>query len=157
MKKLNVIISALQRPSEHTALVAANEPIQPKKPKPKKKQKGNSWDFYPMNLFQKPPPDPMAKRSPYIPIPQRITIAHIEGDNTKNCFATNYSSLEILLGGQYVPGKFLPMLDFYGDRFDDTTYGASAGIVNRIIPKEGTFCRMLGFNLFYDYRQGNIG
>jgi hypothetical protein len=105
-----------------------------------------------------PPPTPKYDRNPYLPLPQRITVSHIEGDNCKKYYATNYTSVELLLGGEYVPGKFLPLFDFRGDRFDDITYAASAGFVGRFIPdRASNFCRILGFNVFYDYRQGNLG
>ena len=121
----------------------------------KKGAQESVWGSY----FSKPPATQNSRaRNPYIPIPQRITLSHIEGDNEKNCFATNYSSLEILLGGEYVPGKFLPMIDLEGNQFDDETYAASIGLVTRMVPdKHSYFCRMLGFNVFYDFRQGNIG
>ncbi len=123
--------------------------------------KNRSWafSFSPKELLPSPPPPPPEnERNPYLPIPQRITASHTEGENLQNFFASNYTSLDILLGGTYVPGKFLPMLNFQGDRFDDITYAASAGIVTRIIPSlSSNFRQILGFNVFYDYRQGNIG
>jgi hypothetical protein len=112
----------------------------------------------------KEPKDPYADRNRY-PIflnLQRITLSHIEGDNfTKHldkCFATNYTQAQFLFAGEYIPGTCLPQIDLRGDRFDDTTYAASAGLVLRYIPKkDGPVNRILGLNAYYDFRQGNIG
>jgi hypothetical protein len=110
--------------------------------------------------FQKSPPP---KKSPYgdrivYPIPQRVTLSHIEGNNFTNCFATNFTKLQLLLAGEYIPGRFLPQIDLRGDRFDDTTYAASGGLVLRYVPKKnGPVNRMYGINAYYDYRQGNVG
>jgi inverse autotransporter-like protein with beta domain len=108
-----------------------------------------------------PEMDPYADRKRY-PIPQRITLSHIEGDNFTNCFArsfaTNYTKAQLLLAGEYIPGQFLPQIDLRGERFDDITYSASGGVVLRYIPKiDGPVCKILGVNAYYDYRQGNIG
>ncbi len=101
--------------------------------------------------------DPYADRQRF-PVPQRVTLSHIESDHFTNCFATNYTKAQLLFAGEYIPGKFLPQFDFRGDRFDDTTYAASGGLVLRYIPKEGgPVNRILGINAYYDYRQGNIG
>ena len=49
------------------------------------------------------------------------------------------------------------MVDLRGDRFDDTTYATSVGLIARYIPESKTFCHILGANIYYDWRQGNVG
>jgi hypothetical protein len=52
----------------------------------------------------------------------------------------------------------LPMVDLRGHRFDNNTYAANVGVAGRYIPKRNeNFCDILGFNAFYDFRQGCIG
>jgi len=110
-----------------------------------------------LDAMRSPPFNPYPDRKHY-PIPQRMTLSHMEGNNYANCFATNYTKLMLLFSGEYVPGQFLPQIDLRGDRFDDTTYSASGGLVVRYIPKkDGPVNKILGFNAYYDYRQGNIG
>ena len=95
-----------------------------------------------------------------IPWPKRLTIRHAVGGQEKNCvpFATNYTTLEIFTAPDYRPGHLFPFLDLRGHRFDNNTYAANIGMGGRYIPKSGTsFCEILGFNAYYDYRQGSIG
>ena len=89
---------------------------------------------------------------------KRVEVRHIVGNENHVIYSTNYTTFAALFGPDYTPGKFLPMLDLRAHRFDDTTYAANAGFVGRYIPQvPTTFCEILGFNLYYDYRQGSIG
>jgi hypothetical protein len=51
----------------------------------------------------------------------------------------------------------MPILDLRGHRFDNNTYAANIGLGGRYIPESGSFCQMLGFNAFYDWREGKKG
>jgi hypothetical protein len=109
-----------------------------------------------------PTPEPPPKKSfnPY-PVPKLLSVRHIEGINNQNepvALATNYTTALMILAPDYRPGAFLPMADLRGHRFDDTTYAANAGFVGRFIPSSSSaFGDILGFNAFYDYRQGGVG
>ncbi len=87
--------------------------------------------------------------------PKRVTIKHAEGFGEKNGFPTDYSSFAFLFAGNYQLGHFMPMVDMRGFVFNDGTYAASAGLATRYIPKQNSFCRLLGLNFFYDWRQGH--
>lgn len=121
--------------------------------------------FNPFPTTKKPEPDEEVyyyvedDGYPY-PLPKKITLRHIEGSSRCGsgfALASNYSTLEMLIAPDYRAGHFLPMIDLRGHRFDNDTYGANFGIIARYIPEDFTFCRMLGVNAYYDYRQGSIG
>jgi len=139
--------------------VSSPEPQVSERPPPTSK-----WDWCSFLRTRPQSPSPPSEipsrfpaRNPY-PIPQRLTLSHIEGNNFTNCFATNYTKAQFLLAAEYVPGKFLPQFDLRADRFDDTTYAACGGLIVRYIPKkDGPVKRIFGFNGYYDYRQGNVG
>jgi len=91
---------------------------------------------------------------------KRVEIRHIVGNQEKKCipFATNYTTLDIFTAPDYRPGQMFPFLDLRGHRFDNNTYAANAGIGGRYVPNDYSgFCDMLGFNVYYDYRQGCVG
>ncbi len=93
--------------------------------------------------------------------PKKISVQHTWGDQEQKCipFATNYTTLELLFAPKYHLGHMMPLLDLRGHRFDNNTYAANAGIGGRYIPNPASdkFCEILGFNAYYDYRQGCIG
>jgi hypothetical protein len=95
------------------------------------------------------------------PWPKRVTIKHVWGDQESTClpFATNYTTLNLLFAPDYRLGSVLPMLDLEVHRFDNNTYAANGGVGGRYIPNPSCdcFCEILGFNAYYDYRQGCIG
>ena len=106
----------------------------------KKKEEPDHWDPYPW--------------------PKRITARHVWGYQEKTCipFATNFTTLDLFIAPDYRPGHLLPFLDLQGHRFDNNTYAANGGVGARFIPSgHSGLCEMLGFNAYYDYRQGNIG
>jgi hypothetical protein len=90
-----------------------------------------------------------------------LTVRHIESINHLNSclpLATNYSTLEILLASDYRPGALMPMIDLRGHRFDSTFYSANVGVGGRFVPDGcDCYCKILGFNAFYDWRQGCLG
>jgi hypothetical protein len=94
-------------------------------------------------------------------LPKFISVRHTWGDQEKKCipFATNYTTLEMVFAPVYCLGKVMPMLDLRGHRFDNNTYAANVGLAGRYIPNPDCdcFCEILGFNGYYDYRQGCIG
>ena len=90
-------------------------------------------------------------------LPKRITISHVVGTGQGIGFGTDYSTVDVLFASIYRPGRFVPMIDLRGHRFDDNTYAANVGLIVRYIPEPNTFCQMLGFNMYYDYRQGVKG
>ncbi len=95
------------------------------------------------------------------PVPKLITVRHIEGINDQETcvpLATNYSTLTMFLAPDYSPGEFLPGFDLRGHRFDHGSYAANLGFVGRFIPDFcSDFCNILGFNMYYDYRQACLG
>lgn len=94
-------------------------------------------------------------------VPKLLSIRHVWGDQQDLCmpFSTNYTTLQMEFAPYYCLGKMLPMLDLRGHRFDDNTYAANIGFIGRYIPdpSQNDFCELLGFNAYYDYRQGYIG
>ena len=112
-------------------------------------------------LFPPFEPPPLKPKCSYVFMPQLVTIRHVEGINDQDSnfpLATNYSSLTIQLSPSYCLGAFLPMFDLRGHRFDSTSYAANVGFVGRFIPKsDDNLCKILGFNVYYDYRQSCIG
>lgn len=96
-----------------------------------------------------------------VPWPKFFSIRHTWGKQEKDCipFASNYTTAELVLAPDYKLGSVLPLLDLRGHRFDNNTYAANAGVGGRYIPDPGLdkFCEILGFNAYYDFRQGCIG
>lgn len=97
------------------------------------------------------------KKGGYSFWPKRVTLRHVEGWGAGVNYGTDYSTLAFLLAPDYRVGKVMPMLDLRGHRFDNNKYAANVGIAGRYIPKSNTFCQILGFNLFWDWRQGHKG
>jgi hypothetical protein len=90
-------------------------------------------------------------------LPRRITVSHVAGAGAGIGYGTNYSTLEVLFASLYHPDSFVPMIDLRGHRFDNDTFAANVGLIVRYVPDGGTFCQMLGFNVYYDYREGRRG
>ena len=106
-----------------------------------------------------PPPPLNLHWNPY-PLPKLISVRHVEGTNNGVAYATNYSTLAILSSPDYRPGHFLPMVDLRVHRFDDTSWAANGGLIGRYVPdpcEPASWCRILGMNAYYDWRQGNLG
>lgn len=91
--------------------------------------------------------------------PKRVYVSHIEGTNDGVAYTTNYSTFGIVFAPTYRPGKWLPMFDFRVHRFDsDNIYAFNGGVIARYVPDSlDKFCSCLGFNAYYDFRQGFIG
>ncbi len=87
------------------------------------------------------------------PIPKRIDIGHIEGKGIG--YECGYTKLSLLFGSEYRVGEVLSLLDLRGVVFDDGTYAANVGFIGRFFPK--SLCEVFGFNVFYDFRQGELG
>ncbi len=92
---------------------------------------------------------------PYLP--KRIDIRHVQGEGQGIGYGTNYSTVALLYASQYRPGHIMPMLDLRGHRSDNGAYAANIGIGGRYIPDSDCFCELLGFNVFWDYREGCLG
>jgi hypothetical protein len=90
-------------------------------------------------------------------MPKRMAVRHVQGWGEGIGYGTDYTTVTAMFAPEYRLGGILPMLDLRVHRFDNNTYAANVGIAGRYIPNVGTFCEMLGFNLFYDYRQGFKG
>ena len=89
------------------------------------------------------------------PIPKRLTLRHVEGVGEGVSYGTDYSTLAILSSPEYREGHVLPMIDLRGHRFDNGMFAANIGVIGRYIPSaENTFCEMLGFNAYFDWREG---
>jgi len=90
------------------------------------------------------------------PFVKWIQVDHIEGWNGTICNSTNYTTVAMAIAPGYQLGSFLPMLELRGHRFDaHNKYAANAGFVGRYVPMN--FNQILGFNVFYDWRQGKMG
>ncbi len=110
----------------------------------------------PISTFEKYKPSPPKKEEDNLtPYPRRVTVSHVEGINAYTGYGTNYSSGTLFFAPDYRLGHTLQFIDTRLHRFDDQTYGANVGIGWRYIPKNNTFCNLLGFNVYYDYRRGH--
>lgn len=89
------------------------------------------------------------------PILKRAWLSHIEGTGDGVGYMTDYSTAALLFAPDYSVGHTLPMVDLRIHRFDNNTYATNLGIVGRYIPE--SFCELLGFNIYYDWRQGWLG
>lgn len=111
----------------------------------------------PLSIFdyQELPPEEKRRKIQF-PIPQRFTVSHVEGIGEWGTtgYGTNYTSATAFLAPDYRLGSVLPFLDGRVHHFDNDTYGANVGIGARYIPKDDSFCHLLGLNLYYDYRRG---
>ncbi len=101
--------------------------------------------------------DASKKPSGYSFWPKRMTLRHVEGWGEGVSFGTDYSTCALFISPDYHVGKVMPILDLRGHRFDNNKYAANVGIGGRYIPESGTFCQILGFNAFYDWREGHLG
>lgn len=98
------------------------------------------------------------ERGRYSPfLPKRMEIRHVEGWGQGIGYGTDYTTVALLFAPEYQLGHIMPMLDLRGHRFDNNTYAANIGIGGRFIPCPNSFCELLGFNVFYDFRQGCKG
>ena len=97
------------------------------------------------------------KKGGYSFWPKRVTLRHVEGWGEGVSFGTDYSTLAFLVAPDYRVGRVMPMLDLRGHRFDNNRYAANVGLAGRYIPKSNGFCQILGFNTFWDWRQGHKG
>ena len=89
--------------------------------------------------------------------PKRITVQRVEEWPKKRCLERDYTSLEVMFATNYRVGKVFPILDLRGHRFDDNTYAANIGIAGRYVPSPNSRCRIIGMNLYYDFRDGHKG
>ncbi|HSW87027.1 MAG TPA: inverse autotransporter beta domain-containing protein [Rhabdochlamydiaceae bacterium] len=87
---------------------------------------------------------------------KRVAFRHAQGTAGIN-YGTNYSTVALLFAPDYQIGTVLPMIDARAHRFNNRTYAANLGIAGRYIPDPNMFCELLGFNAFYDFRQGCKG
>ncbi len=111
-----------------------------------------------------PTPPPIQKEGPPIPhvhtaflLPKRISLYHVEGSSHEFSYGTNYSTVAAFFASEYQLGHFMPLVDVRGHRFDNDHYAFSVGTGFRYVPFDNTFCELLGFNVFYDWRQGHKG
>jgi hypothetical protein len=95
------------------------------------------------------------ERTPSYPLlPKRVELRHVQGTGGGIGYGTNYSTAALLFASQYQPGYIMLMVDARVHRFDNNTYAGNLGVAGRYVPHSNSFCRILGFNLFYDFRQG---
>lgn len=93
----------------------------------------------------------------YYPIPKRLTLSHNTGfgENSGVYQGSNYTTFGVLLASDYTAGAFFPLIDLRANRFDNDTYAFNIGAGGRYI-LANNFCEILGFNMFYDWRQGAL-
>lgn len=94
------------------------------------------------------------ERRDYFPWAKRLALRHIQGTHQGIGYGTDYTTAAALFAPKYHLGHTLPMVDARVRRFDNNTYAANLGLGGRYLPEPGSFCNMLGFNLFADWRQG---
>lgn len=87
------------------------------------------------------------------PIPKWMQIGHSEGKGIG--YEVGYTKFVSVLGPEYKVGSFLPLLQLGCLVFNDGKCAAGVGFLGRYLPK--SFCQVLGFDLFYDFRQGHLG
>lgn len=87
---------------------------------------------------------------------KRVALRQAQGTAGIN-YGTNYSTAAVLFAPDYELGTVLPMIDARAHRFNNNTYAANLGLAGRYIPEPNSFCELLGFNAFYDFRQGCKG
>ena len=108
-----------------------------------------------------PPPKPSEiskTRAKSFFVPRRITASYTGGKGPGIGHSNNYTTLEVLFASLYHPGHFVALLvDFRGHHFADNKYAANAGVIFRYVPKSATFSQLLGWNVYYDFRQGKRG
>ncbi len=94
--------------------------------------------------------------SPPSPVLKTLRVRHSGGfgQNATIVMGTNYTTLDLFLSPTAQRGQFLPFLNLRGHRFDNDTYAANLGVGFRYVPEPGTFCEFLGFNTYYDFREG---
>ncbi len=98
------------------------------------------------------------KKGGYSFWPKRVTLRHVEGWGEGVSFGTDYSTCALFISPDYRVGKVMPILDLRGHRFDNNRYAANVGLAGRYIPESAdSFCQILGFNAFYDWREGHKG
>jgi hypothetical protein len=104
--------------------------------------------------FVKSEPPPRRK-IPY-PIPKRVVLSHNTGfgDDAGIGYGSDYTTLGIFFAPDYSAGSFFPLIDLRAHRFDNDTYAFDIGVGGRYIPSPNSFCDILGFNVFYDWREG---
>ena len=90
--------------------------------------------------------------NPY-PNLKRIDFGHIEANGIY--YPEGYSKCSLLFGPEYKIGSFLPLVEFRGVAVNNGKLAGNVGFIGRFLPK--SFCEVLGFNLFYDVRQGRKG
>ena len=102
------------------------------------------------------PPQKEEKERTRYPVLKRVILSHNGGYGTNSGigYGTDYSTVGLFLAPDYANGSLYPLIDLRAHRFDNDTYGFNVGVGGRYIPPPNTFCEILGFNLFYDWRQG---
>jgi hypothetical protein len=108
------------------------------------------------------PPNPNKPSPPkfnkiHYPIPKRLTLSHNTGygEHSGVYQGSNYTTFGVLLASDYTAGAFFPLIDLRANRFDNDTYAFNIGAGGRYI-LANHFCEILGFNMFYDWRQGSL-
>ena len=90
----------------------------------------------------------------YIPMPRRLSLRSIEREGIG--YRDGYATLEALFAPEASPGRILfPMIDVRVHHLYNDQYAFNVGLLTRYIPK--TLCQIFGFNIYYDYRQGELG
>lgn len=100
------------------------------------------------------PPAPKANKIHY-PIPKRLTLSHNTGygENSGIYQGSSYTTFGVFLASDYTAGSFFPLIDLRANRFDNDSYAFNIGAGGRYI-LANNFCEILGFNVYYDWRQG---
>lgn len=107
-----------------------------------------------------PTQEPVKAEQPNLwPLPKRMYLSHVEGVGEQSgiSYGSDYSTLQLLLAPDFQMGQFMYMIDLRGHRFDNNTFSTNVGLGGRFIPKENSYCELIGLNTYYDWRQGFIG
>ena len=114
---------------------------------------------------KKPEPSPIEKeKKDNFLIPKRLSFRYVQGIGSNlngiqeaTAYGTDHATIAALFAPKYHSGRILPMLDIRAEAFINNTYGCNIGVGGRYIPSSDSFCALIGFNAYYDFRGGFKG
>ena len=92
----------------------------------------------------------------FFPWVKRLYFSYLSGNE---CWLnlTNYGSLGIEFAPEWSAGSILPMLDLRGHCFTNRTFASNVGFVGRYVSLNSNAPQIIGFNLYWDWREGCWG
>jgi hypothetical protein len=86
-------------------------------------------------------------------IPKRLSLRTIQ--KKRIGYRRGYATADVFFAPSKISGHMHSMIDLRAHWFDNNTYAANLGLIERYIPSSS--CRVLGFNGYYDFREGSLG